>query len=142
MKNFSDFKMLIIIISFGMLIADMCIIFCLRQINHDILVYNTNKKRAVKIYSKQNIKNKITFKFIKEYLKFYKKQYFIWNSLYLANLFALLPQYMTLVISCFIFDNKIIFWIFVITFSVKINILLIFRIFIFKQGLNTFSKYS
>lgn len=116
--------------------------FCLRQINHDILIYNTNKKKAVRIYSKQNLKNKITFKFIKEYLKFYKKQYFVWNSIYLANLFALLPQYITLAISCLVFDNKIIFWIFIINLSVKTIILLIFRIFIFKEGLNSYSKYA
>ena len=116
------------------------VLSALRQIQRDLFIHSSNKKREKELYGSQSLFKKLTLSYLKPYLGADKK-FGTWSRAYCIYLCIFLLSFIALICSeilspafCVLFGAA--------ASALNIIFIILFRIFVFKKGMNTFSKYA
>ena len=81
-----------------MILLDCVTISDLRKFLLDFLMVKKSRKNAESVYSAQSLREKITLSFIKTNLDKYITDFAIYHKIYIAVLYTLIPQYITIIV--------------------------------------------
>lgn len=102
----SEFEIICMLGYFGLIVGDLIIISDLRIILNDFLVGKQNRKVARKIYQQQDMKNKITMTYIKDYIDNYLKDFDKYHRLYILELSSIVIQLFGFLILFALMENE------------------------------------
>ena len=112
-----------------MLILDFVTISGLRKFLLDFLRVNKSRKNANQVYTTQSLCGKIMLSFIKAHLKKNFKEFTVFHRMYMAVIYALIPQYVIIIVSNYLLGMKSMYVLcffavvkLVICFLVRINV--------------------
>lgn len=81
-----------------LLTMDSLAIGILRWFLRDFLIGQRNPKSARKIYEAQSPKDRFTLGFIRNHLTRYQKDFKIYQGIYMAELYSLIPQFIIVIL--------------------------------------------
>ena len=97
----------IYLLFFVLFVLDALAISAFRQLLFEIQEGQSSKKRTIRIYREQSVKDKLFLSYINDYITKYVKEFNFFHTVYIILVITLAPQYLSIII-CFLFYPNIV----------------------------------